>query len=704
MGTTIKIHRGDDSGAFGGHLFSITNTEALYDIKTVEIGFGVVKLRYSQPQEGDMFPIVVDLDVVQTNVNGIGDYPISVTAYDSNDRRLLIDQSCTLSVVPNSESIPTPYELTVLFDIADVMPTSSDEPEPYDPGESPRRGKQYYNTETDRLLVFNGDTYDVIAYSDDAPSAHTHGNISNTGAVGTTANLPLITGTNGVVQTGTFGNSANTFCEGNDSRLSDARTPTAHTHGNNDITGIDASKINSGTIDLDRLPQGALDRLVKVANQSERFALTTASVQNGDTVQQLDTGLMYRVVDDTKLNSEDGYAKYTADRASAVPWSGVTDKPSTFTPSSHTHSGSEIISAVDKSETSRIAENLSYPNYGYPQGAILALSAKGLTTAGIAEVNGVKDLSGNNNHCQAFGGVSVIHDDEMGDCFRFVSSENTEKIKINNDIEFNENGLTIIFNLKKTGFPSGDGYAMVLDLRKSNSGQIGYFLIDSSKKMYFNASISNNLSWSIISGNIQSEVANECLVVARVSNGKATLKIGNLEYEDNSAVFVPTENQKFSVTIGQSHSSYQLQPFKGLISNILIFSRALTDHEIKSLSVAPTSPKAMGEMLKTVSNFQNVTSGNANTPIYLNNGVPTVCTLTTSVVTELPSTPDSNTIYIVVEEDEPVSLNMSRSLNLQQNSFEPIEESEIEEVEPVIEEEPETIEHVEEPVEQEEER
>lgn len=174
MGTTIKIHRGDDSGAFGGHLFSITDTESLYDIKTVEIGFGVVKLRYNKPDEGDLFPIVVDLDVVQTNVNGVGDYPISVTAYDSNDRRLLIDQSCTLSVVPNSESIPTPYELTVLFDIADVMPTSSDEPEPYDPGESPRRGKIYYNTGNDRLLVFNGITYDEIAYSDDAPSAHTH--------------------------------------------------------------------------------------------------------------------------------------------------------------------------------------------------------------------------------------------------------------------------------------------------------------------------------------------------------------------------------------------------------------------------------------------------------------------------------------------------------------------------------------------------
>ena len=67
---------------------------------------------------------------------------------------------------------------------------------------------------------------------------HVHGNITNDGKVGTTANLPLITGTGGVVQAGAFGNQANTFCEGNDSRLSDARTPVAHTHTKSDVTDL----------------------------------------------------------------------------------------------------------------------------------------------------------------------------------------------------------------------------------------------------------------------------------------------------------------------------------------------------------------------------------------------------------------------------------------------------------------------------------
>jgi len=59
-----------------------------------------------------------------------------------------------------------------------------------------------------------------------ALSSHTHGNITNAGAIGSTSGLPVITTTSGVLTTGTFSTSAGTFCEGNDARLSDTRTPT----------------------------------------------------------------------------------------------------------------------------------------------------------------------------------------------------------------------------------------------------------------------------------------------------------------------------------------------------------------------------------------------------------------------------------------------------------------------------------------------
>lgn len=115
----------------------------------------------------------------------------------------------------------------------------------------------------------------------------------------------------------------------------------SHTHGNDDITSLDASKL-TGTISIDRLPSGALERLVIVATDTARFALTTASVQKGDTVKVNSSGALYYVVDDTKLDSESGYEIYTAGAASSVDWSGVTNKPSTYTPSTHTHTKSEI--------------------------------------------------------------------------------------------------------------------------------------------------------------------------------------------------------------------------------------------------------------------------------------------------------------------------------------------------------------------------
>lgn len=98
------------------------------------------------------------------------------------------------------------------------------------------------------------------------------------------------------------------------------------------LANFDASKIASGTISIDRLPKAALERLIVVADDTARFALTTATAQSGDTVKVKSTGKMYLIKDESKLSSEDGYEPYTASQASSVPWSGVTGKPSTFTP------------------------------------------------------------------------------------------------------------------------------------------------------------------------------------------------------------------------------------------------------------------------------------------------------------------------------------------------------------------------------------
>ena len=108
------------------------------------------------------------------------------------------------------------------------------------------------------------------------------------------------------------------------------------------IPNLDASKITSGIIDIERLPPAALERLVEVENDVERFALTKSQIQLGDVVKVKNTLKMYKVINDNKLNSEDGYSVFVAGRAAEVPWNGVTGKPNNYPPSSHTHTKGQI--------------------------------------------------------------------------------------------------------------------------------------------------------------------------------------------------------------------------------------------------------------------------------------------------------------------------------------------------------------------------
>ena len=68
------------------------------------------------------------------------------------------------------------------------------------------------------------------------PTSHVHGGISNAGAIGSTAGLPIKTGTSGVLEVGAFGTGSGQFAEGNDSRFHDrshAMTSISdHTAGN----------------------------------------------------------------------------------------------------------------------------------------------------------------------------------------------------------------------------------------------------------------------------------------------------------------------------------------------------------------------------------------------------------------------------------------------------------------------------------------
>lgn len=81
------------------------------------------------------------------------------------------------------------------------------------------------------------------------------------------------------------------------------------------VPQVDASVVTTGTLPLSVLPQGALERLVKVTDEEARFALTTDDVQLGDSVLQIDTDTMYIVVDIDHLSDATGYEEYAAGTA-----------------------------------------------------------------------------------------------------------------------------------------------------------------------------------------------------------------------------------------------------------------------------------------------------------------------------------------------------------------------------------------------------
>ena len=124
------------------------------------------------------------------------------------------------------------------------------------------------------------------------------------------------------------------------------------------VQTVSADKI-TGVINIANLPKGALERCVVVANEDARYALTTENVQTGDTVKEQDTGLMYFVVDDTKLNEAAGYEAYTAGQASSVPWSGITGKPSSFTPEAHTHAIADVTGLQAELKAKALATDLT---------------------------------------------------------------------------------------------------------------------------------------------------------------------------------------------------------------------------------------------------------------------------------------------------------------------------------------------------------
>ena len=196
------------------------------------------------------------VNVYYTEQSGTGSS--ATYSWHKMDTDILDELSIDWSDIQNKPSIPS--------DVSDLTDTSNTAFTP--------KSHTHGNITNDGKVGSNANYFVTTTTGGAVTSKQKIGNINTSGQIGSTSNLPLITTTSGAITTGSFGTSANTFCEGNDSRLSDSRTPTSHTHGN--IT-------NDGKITTDV----TFDTKMVVTNSSNLVGTATAIDVIDSVVQSL---------------------------------------------------------------------------------------------------------------------------------------------------------------------------------------------------------------------------------------------------------------------------------------------------------------------------------------------------------------------------------------------------------------------------------
>jgi hypothetical protein len=204
-------------------------------------------------------------------------------------------------------------------------------------------------------------------------STHVHGNITNAGAIGSTANLPLITTTGGAITVGLFGTGVNTFCQGNDSRLSDSRAPTGAAGG--DLTGTYPNPTLTNTTVV-----AGTYRSVTVDAKGRITGGTNPTTISGYGITDVGNGTLTLNVSGTGLS---GSASFTANQSGNTTFTVTSNATSANT-------GSTIVArdASGNFSAGTITATLSGNCSGTAGGETLGtVTGRGTTTASIVQSN-----------------------------------------------------------------------------------------------------------------------------------------------------------------------------------------------------------------------------------------------------------------------------------------------------------------------------
>ncbi len=221
----------------------------------------------------------------------------------------------------------------------------------------------------------------------------------------------------------------------------------------------------NGKVPLSEIPKTALDNLVKVADDTARFALTTDQVQNGDTVYVIATELMYLVVDDTKLNQEAGYQGYSA----TASWDTLEDRPTNL--AYLAGDDEELPSVSPVLRESSLQNNLvtTLPNY-----PLDARQGKVLDDKITAVSDDLAEL--------ASGTMPIVYKDTSKQTFVSIATLET----IASNMDNTSSGVAIIYN--QCGI-----------VHKMNSSHIGMMVVAYNGAMFSFRKVDNTWSYATVS-------------------------------------------------------------------------------------------------------------------------------------------------------------------------------------------------------------
>lgn len=226
---------------------------------------------------------------------------------------------------------------------------------------------------------------------------------------------------------------------------------------------------------------------------------------------------------------------------------------------------------------------------------ILNINAWGSTTASIAEEDGVIDISGEDNHGQAFGGVTVVKDKVMGKCFYFDRSDSTDLgclSFINHaNLFYGMTKLSLTFTFKATSLePVETNTYAVPFLIHSNTGAentlFGSFAIWPDGHFATRLSLHTTTNPPEFTGSVGTFETNKeyCLILTSdFTINKTVVYLNGVKIGECQSGIGTIENPITTFNFGShfSSASYKNYRFKGLIKDFRIFDKVLTPEEVQ---------------------------------------------------------------------------------------------------------------------------